>query len=257
MNSRIRLNRIVTPPITLHYSPGYDARAHILGTLVNSAYRWLSAWLEVEMPFTLSILRRENWEVMRRVPYGYPHSNASRMTIFIPARYPPRLVARLQGLVESADPALQAAVRDGFPTLDASIFRFLDMVAVHELGHLFIAALHLELGAKWLTEFVADLFATAFFAETVPTSHSFWLAWARLQTAQSVPHTTLTDYETRHETLDFTNANFYQGQFNLWAHNVWQREGKALAPRLIEEFSHRPDVLKRRLGKVIGETEWL
>lgn len=257
MNSRIRLNRIVNPPLTLHYSPGYDARAHILGTLVNSAYRWLAAWLDVEMPFTLSILRRENWEVMRRVPYGYPHSNASRMTIFIPARYPPRLVARLQTLVESADPALQAVVRHGFPTWDAAIFRFLDMVAVHELGHLFITALQLEFGAKWLHEFVADLFATAYFAEMAPTSLPFWLAWAQIQNSQGVPYTSLADYEQHYEHLDFTNANFYQGQFNLWAYEVWQREGKTLAPRLIAEFSHQPDTLKRRLEKAMGRLEWL
>lgn len=255
MNSPIRLNRIVNPPITLHFSPGYDARAHILGTLVNSAYRWLSGWLGVEMAFTLSILRRENWEVMRRVPYGYPHSNPSRMTIFVPARYPPRLVVRLQSLVESANPELQASVLEGFPTVDASIFRFLDMVAVHELGHLFISALQLDLGTRWLTEFVADLFATAYFAEVSPASLPFWLGWARLQTEQQVLYTSLSDYEA-HENLDFTNANYYQGQFNLWAYEVWLREGKAIAPRLITEFSHRPDVLKQRLGRVIREVGW-
>jgi hypothetical protein len=257
MNSRIRLNRIINPPLTLHFSPGYDARAHIVGSLVNAAYRWLAGWLGVEMPFTLSILRRENWEVMRQVPYGYPHSNPGRMTIFVPARYPPRLVARLAALVESADPALQADVLKEFPTIDASIFRFLDMVAVHELAHLFIASLKLELGAKWLTEFVADLFATAYFAENAPTHLPFWLAWARLQTAQPVLYTSLSDYETLQGKLDFVNANFYQGQFNLWAYEVWQREGKAVAPRLIETFSAQPDVLKRRLEGVIGSVNWL
>lgn len=257
MNSPIRLNRIINPPLTLHYSPGYDARAHILGTLVNSAYRWLSAWLGIEMPFTLSLLRRENWEVMRRVPYGYPHSNASRMTIFIPARYPPRLVARLQAMAEAADPALQAVVREGFPTWDASIFRFLDMVAVHELGHLFISALQLELGAKWLHEFVADLLATAYFTEMAPTTLPFWLGWAQIQTGQPVVYTALADYESQQAPMEFANANFYQGQFNLWAYEVWQREGKAIAPRLIAEFSHRPDMLKERLERVMGKVEWL
>lgn len=257
MNSRIRLNRIINPPLTLHFSPGYDARAHIVGSLVNAAYRWLSEWLNVEMPFTLSILRRENWEVMRQVPYGYPHSNSSRMTIFVPARYPPRLITRLSSLVEAATPDLQADVLKDFPTVDASIFRFLDMVAVHELGHLFITTLQLELGAKWLTEFVADLFATAYFAENTPTYLSFWLAWARLQTAQSVPYTSLADYETLQGKLDFVNANFYQGQFNLWASEVWQREGQSVAPRLIDSFSHQPEVLKRRLEGVIGAVGWL
>src|SRR5688500_15575078 len=106
MNTRIRLNRIEHPPMTLHFSPGYGARAQALASLVAPAYRWLAEWLAVDMPFTLSVLRRHNWEVMRRVPYGYPHSNASRMTIYVPARYPPRLIARLQSMLDAADPKL-------------------------------------------------------------------------------------------------------------------------------------------------------
>jgi hypothetical protein len=257
MNQRIRLHRIENPPLTLHFSPGYDVHARTLGSMVDGAYRWLSEWLGVEMAFTLSVLRRENWELMRRVPYGYPHSNASRMTIYVPARYPPRLMNQLTAMVESAEPALQQPIREGFPTLETAICHFLDLVAVHELGHLFSAALHLELGAGWLAEFVADLFATAYFAEGSPADLPVWLAWAQLQTAQNVPHRTVAEYDAPPKPLEFRNANFYQGQFNLWAYEVWQREGKAIAPRLIREFSHRPDILKERLSRVMGGVTWL
>lgn len=257
MNTRIRLNRIENPPITLHFSPGYDNRAGALGTLISGAYHWMAAWLGVEMRFTLSVLRRHNWEIMRRVPYGYPHSNASRMTIFVPARYPPRLIERLVDLVDRADAAQREPVLEGFATVDASIMRFLDLVAVHELGHLFVASLQLELGAKWLHEFVADLFATAYFADAAPDFLPFWLAWARLQASQKVAHTSLSDYEAHFGKLDFANANYYQGLFNLRAYAVWQSEGKRVASRLIAEFSHQPDVLKQRLEGVIGTVEWL
>jgi hypothetical protein len=257
MNNRIRLNRIEHPPITLHFSPGYDAHAHEVGAIVARAYRWLAEWLGVEMRFTLSVLRRHNWEVMRRVPYGYPHSNASRMTIFVPARYPPRVVARLETLVESADDTLREAVVDGLPSLEAAIVHFLDLVAVHELAHLFIAHLQLELGAKWLHEFVADLFATAYFSDGAPETLPFWLSWARMQAAQTVTQPSLETYEANRDSLDFATSNYFQGKFNLWAYDVWRREGRDVAPRLVAEFSYQPETLKQRLEGVIGPVEWL
>ena len=253
MNTRIRLHRIESPPLTLHFSPGYGSHAQTLANLTTDAYQWLSEWLGVEMTFTLSVLRRESWTLLRRVPYGYPHSNIERMTIFVPARYPPRLFARLRDLWDSAPAELPPPVLAGYPTLDTSITHFLDLVVIHELGHLFIAALQLDLGPQWLTEFVANLFTTAYLADNHLDELAFWLSWARIQQHQSVPFRTLDEYEANHTTLDFANGNYFQGLLNLKAYEVWQREGKGIAERLINQFSHRPDVLRQRLRTVMGD----
>lgn len=253
MNTRIRLHRIESPPLTLHFSPGYGSHAQTLAVLTTDAYRWLSAWLGVEIDFTLSVLRRESWTLLRRVPYGYPHSNIERMTIFVPARYPPRLIGRLRDMWDGAPPDLQATVRDGFSTIDTSIAHFLDLVVIHELAHLFIAALQLDLGAQWLMEFVANLFTTAYLSDNHRNELAFWLSWARIQQNQTVPFHTLSEYEINHTTLDFANANYFQGVLNVRAYEVWNREGRGIAERLVEQFSHRPDILRRRLRTIIGE----
>jgi hypothetical protein len=72
-----------------------------------------------------------------------------------------------------------------------------------------------------------------------------------------VPYTSLADYEANANELDFVNSNYYQGQFNLRAYKIWRREGKAVAQRLMAEFSHQPEVLKQRLEGVIGSVDWL
>lgn len=256
MSARVRLQRIESDPVTLHFSPGYGVRAQQLGTLVTEAHRFLADWLGVEARTTLSILRQESWRHLRRAPYGYPHSSPERATIFAPAHYPPRLVSRLRALYEAAPPALQQRLCAEGKALEAQIRTFYDLVAIHELGHLFIHHLQLALGTRWLTELIANLFATAFFVEARPDLAPCWLVWAAIQAEQAVPHRTLAAYEAHYAVLDFANANFYQGRLNLAAHTLWQRQGRAIAPALVAHFSLQAEAVAARFAQVAPSFAW-
>lgn len=256
MSARVRLHRVQGTPITLHFSPGYQARAQRLGALVEAAHRFLEGWLGVEAHTTLSLLRRESWRHLRRAPYGYPHSNPSRATLYTPAHYPPRLIKQGLALYEAAPLPLQQRVPGVVEQPEAQVAAFYDLVVVHELGHLFIHHLALALGTRWLTELVANLFATAFFLEERPDLADTWLAWAEIQASQTVPFRTLDDYESQYVMLDFGNASYYQGRFNLEAARLWRAQGRALALRLIEHFSQRPDILLQRFQQVAPTFTW-
>ncbi len=256
MTSRVRLQRIEGQPVTLHFSPGYRPRAERLGELVADAHRFLAAWLDVEAQTTLSVLRRENWRHLRRAPYGYPHSIPERGTIFAPAHYPPRLLERARALYHAAPPPMQQALCSDPQALRAQISLFYDLVAIHELGHLFIYHLQLVLGAQWLTELVANLFASAFFLERRPDLAQCWFAWADIQASVEVPHRELDAYEAHYTTLDFTNASYYQGRFNQRARAIWQAEGPAIAPALVAGFSRRSGWLLARFRAVAPGFTW-
>ncbi len=256
MSSRIRLQRLAGDPITLHFSPGYGERAHRLGTLVEAAHRFLSEWLGVEAQTTVSVLRRENWRHLRRAPYGYPHSSPERATIYVPATYPPAWIERARSLLHAAPLALRQRLPEGEEPLDKQIATFYDLVAVHELGHLFIHHLRLALGTQWLTELVANLFATSFFVEARPDLATRWLAWADIQASQQVPHRSLTEYEEHYAALSFANATYYQGRFNQEALRLWQAQGRALGGALVARFSLRPDRVAARFEQVAPGWEW-
>jgi hypothetical protein len=245
MNTRVRLHRIEADPVTLHFSPGYGVRARELGELVREAHEYLAGWLGVQAHTTLSVLRQENWRYLRRAPYGYLHSSPEQSTIFVPARYPPRLVARTRELYEAAPPEL----REGLcaeADLQAQIDVFYRLVVVHELGHLFIHHLQLALGTHWLTELIANYLATSFFVEVRPDLAPCWFGWAAIQASLDVPHRTLEEYEAHFEQLDFANANYYQGRFNQEALRLWEQQGRALIPALAAQFGLRHEAVLAR-----------
>ncbi len=256
MASQIRLQRIEGEPVTLHFSPDYLERARRVGALVVEAHHFLAGWLGVEAHTTVSVLRRENWRHLRRAPYGYPHSNPERSTIFVPATYPPPWRERARALYQAAPPALQQQLPGAEELLDKQIVTLYDLAAVHELGHLFIHHLQLALGTHWLTELVANLLAVAFFVEERPDLAECWLAWAAIQAAQEVPHRSLRAYEENYASLGFVNANFYQGRFNQEAFQLWQRHGRAIAPPLVATFSLRPDAVRARFRGVAADFGW-
>ena len=253
---QIRLHRVQSEPVTLHFSPGYAKRAQTLGKLVREAHFFLAEWLGVQARTTLSLLRRESWRRVRRVPYGYPHSIPDKGTLFAPAHYPPRLVSRQRALFEQASPALQAAICEDRSQIDIAIKHFFDLVAIHELGHLFIHHLQLHLGTRWLTELVANLFATAFFVEVRPDLAATWLAWSELQANLPVLYRSLDAYEAHYASLDFANSNYYQGRFNQKALDLWQQHGRELAPTLIKSFSSHPEAVMTRFSQVAPPFEW-
>ncbi len=257
MNARVRLHRIEADPVTLHFSPGYGQRARELGELVAEAHHFLEAWLGVEAHTTLSVLRQENWRYLRRAPYGYLHSSPEQSTIFAPARYPPRLVERTRALYDAAPPDLQQRLcSSDSADLQAQIDTFYRLVVVHELGHLFIHHLQLALGTHWLTELIANLFATAFFQEARPDLATCWHAWANIQASLNVPHRSLKAYEEHFDRLDFANANFYQGRFNQQALHLWQSEGRDLIPALVAQFSLRHDAVLSRFCHTTPHFHW-
>lgn len=248
MNARVRLHRIEADPVTLHFSPGYGERARDLGALVAEAHRYLEAWLGVQAHTTLSVLRQENWRYLRRAPYGYLHSSPEQSTIFVPARYPPRLVERTRGLYEMASPELRQQLCNE-ADLQAQIDTLYRLVVVHELGHLFIHHLRLALGTHWLTELVANYLATGFFMEARPDLAACWFGWAEIQASLDVPHRSLEAYEAHFDQLTFANASFYQGRWNQEALRLWQAQGRDLLLPLLAQFSlqHEPVLARFRL----------
>ncbi len=252
----IRLHRVQSDPVTLHFSPGYAKRAQTLGKLVSEAHFFLAEWLDVEARTTVSLLRRESWRRVRRAPYGYPHSTPDKSTLFAPAHYPQRLISRQRVLFEQATPVLQQKICEDRHKIDDAIKQFFDLVAIHELGHLFIHHLQLQLGTRWLTELIANLFATAFFVEVRPDLALTWLAWSELQVELDVSYRSLEAYETGYTSLDFANSNYYQGRFNQKALLLWQTHGRELAPILIHSFSSQPDTIMTRFSQVVPTFEW-
>lgn len=247
----VDLKRIDEPPVITFFSPGYESRALRLRALLVEGQGYLTGLLGVNETTYLGVLRHYDWQRLRRVPYGYPHSNPDSQSIYAPARYPPRILAPTRAIVAAAPEALRTALLDGGVALDEQIASFFDLVLVHELAHLFIHRCRLELGTRWLTEFTANYLSYCYLAARQPALARQWMQWAEIQAAiDPVTHRSLTAFDEKVGQIDFTNFNWYQGQFNLKVRTIYAEQGEGFVRALVARFALTPEVVLARVNEM-------
>ncbi|MCZ7569644.1 MAG: hypothetical protein M5U01_13835 [Ardenticatenaceae bacterium] len=251
MLRNLDLPRIDAGRVLVYYSPGREARARRLLTLVQDAQQYLTQLLRVDVRVILAVLDRDDWRRSRRAPYGYPHSNPASRTVFAPAEYPARLYARSRKIFETAPPELRARLIANGETLFRQVATFFDLVLVHEVAHLFIHERRLELGTQWLLEFSANYLTYCYLSDCQPGIRYRWDVWAEMQAAlPDITYRSLEEFEANRGRIDFANFSWYQGQFNLKARQLYEQQGVAFVTRLVEAFALTPDVVLARVDRL-------
>ncbi len=148
-----------TDRITVHYEAGSEAKALRLRALVQDAMQFFADSLGVMPELSLAVLGRSAWErTITWQPYGIPGVAGKPPVAFLPAT-DDNLAANdalglEAGLSDSAR-ALVAAAGHSWP--DASR-RYVDLVGLHELGHVFAGAYGIRTRSKWFNEWLATYF---------------------------------------------------------------------------------------------------
>lgn len=150
-------------PVTV--SDGCEMEARRVLSQVSRAREWASLVLDRDVEFALVVADEHDWASVAAVPIHLPHAATDR--IVVPARPTTAFGESLRTYWPHIDDerrrALTAAYGEALDTTP-----FVELIVVHELGHLFHLQVPFEFDRFWLTEFFANLLMVGYVAEVQP-----------------------------------------------------------------------------------------
>jgi len=226
---------------------GVEERAIGVGRIASQSYDYLAELLGFRPEAQVLVVTEADWSRVTETPiYGLP--NAGNSTLVVAGDEPP-LWASFADMVRPEDRAEFDAVY-GNPDGSFRLAPFMDLVAVHEVGHVFHQGTQ-HFPRLWLQELFANLCLHAWVTERSPGDMATLTTLPRLG-AKSPPaawaHTSRDDFETLYTSVGGPNYVWYQFRLQVEAGALYDRVG-ADAVRLLFEAFHLPDdALARRLA---------
>ena len=163
-------------PFPVLCSAGAEGRAEKVSALLERAHRYLRGVLGFDPVLRLLVLSPDDWAEHAAFPlYGMPHYT-ERDTIIVsagPADFWQGVVRMLDGVLtqdQRAEVETVYGMADGKPDMSA----YADLIAVHELGHLFHEQVPFAFPRLWLMELFANLCVHAYLAEKEPERVPLW-----------------------------------------------------------------------------------
>jgi hypothetical protein len=225
-------------PFPVHASHGTEERARYIGRRVERAHAWLSDCLEFRPRVRLLALAPADWDGLAEMPvFGFPHFIGDDTIVVgsIPAPFFAEIFAFLEpDFSESTRRRLRDVYGDP-PIVDG----FADLLAVHELGHLF----HVQAGfwkpATWIPELFCNVGLEGYVVEVEPSE---------LEVLETLP---LSAREVRAERFTVRdldgmahatgvggplNYAWFELRLHASAKPIWEQGGRSAFRRLYERF---------------------
>jgi len=237
------------PHIPLQASEGAVLRGRAMQHYLLSLREALVGYAPIPA-VQLLVLSESDWKARTQHPYGFPFQRTSLregLYLFLPARYPERLLWRLR---EALLPAIQLV---GKPPGQPS--EFLDLNLGHEFAHAAAVAWRLRTRIRWIDEFLANYLYLLALRQALPELYPLARDWGRLL-AQLTPHEpSLGSYETKRKGL--SDQLWFQGQFTTQAVRLVEENGDALLRGLLQAAPLKKTTVHKLLVSLEpGLREW-
>jgi hypothetical protein len=223
-------------------SPGAEPRARSIARTVDHARGWLSERLGFEPRVRLQVLSRESWPDEAPVPrYGMPHTGHGD-TVFVAAG-PSELFDEVRGLVlaeASAGPRAQLFQVYGDPP---NLSSFVDLLAVHELVHLFHEQVPFAFPRLWLQEVFANLALQGYVVDALPAALRVLETLPRAGREIPPARVPVHELDRMEDALDVggaVNVIWYQLRLLDAAIGLWEAGGRDLLRAMYERFRDAP-----------------
>jgi len=229
-------------------SVGLEARAALIGRISSDAYAYIATLLGFRPAAQVLVLSDADWPSRTDTPvYGLP--NAWNGTLVVAGTEAP-FWEQLTEMVAPADQAELARVygRDGAIRLGP----FFDLVAVHEVAHIFHQGSQ-HFPRLWLQELFANLCLHSWVAERSPEALEILLTLPRLGAtapAEAFAYRTRDDFEQVYSGVGGANYVWFQFRLQLEAAALYDRAGPDALVRLFEAFRLDDAALAQRLEAV-------
>ncbi len=229
LNTPSALNRI-----RVYYSPGSENRALELRAMIEDAMQFYERRLQIKEEINLAVLTPEQWrQVGLQVPYGVPNVSSSPRVIFLPATTDNAATKANLGLKDRLSRATLKKIEASGYTYEEGATKSVDLLGLHELGHVYAAAFGINAANKWLDEFLATYFAYAYLRQRKPKLARLWDGMSKAYVDGIQPkHSALKDFERLYFGVGLDNYGWYQAKFLIKAAQIY--ESKKL--RLLREI---------------------
>lgn len=254
-----------TNKITVYYSQGYKKRALELRSLIEGAMRFYERKLNIKEELSLAVLTQPQWSQVTRIPYGLPWVSESPHVAFLPATADGVVAADALSFKDTVSPATLKKIKASGYSFEQGAQKFVDLIGLHELGHVYTVAYGIRAPNKWLNEFLASYFAYTYLREKHPKLATLFYAMAADLAAESPrqKYTTLEDFERLYAEVGIKNYDWYQGKFFQRVAQVYEAKGLSFLAEVRDAFprekneSPSPDAVLHRLEQIsAGFLEW-
>lgn len=231
-------------------SAGLEERATAIGAIASDSYEYLVGLLGFEPQAQVLVVSEDDWPKATEVPlYGLP--NASNGTLVVAGTEAPLW----SSFVEMAGPDGEAELAAVYGAPDGTIRLgpFMDLIAVHEVAHLFHEGSQ-HFPRLWLQELFANLGLHAWVAERSPDQLTTLLTLPRLgakASPEAFDYHTRDDFERQYIGMGGPNYVWYQFRLQLEAAALYDRAGSAAVRRLFEAFRLDDAALARKLDEEV------
>ena len=220
-------------------SAGLENAAARIGRIATDSYDYLARLLDRRPEAQVLVVSESDWATKTDVPlFGLPNADAG--TLVVPGTEAPWWDEFASMVAESDRAELASVYADSEGRLHFG--PFFDLVAVHEIGHLFHGDVS-PFPRLWLQELFANLCLQAWAAERAPDSLRTLLTLPCLggtAPAELFECRTRTDFETTYAAISGPNYAWYQFRLQMQASDLYERCGSAIVPRLFEAFRMDP-----------------
>ncbi len=223
-------------------SEGLEGAAAAIGRIASDSYEYLAELLDRRPEAQVLVLSEDDWAKKSEVSlYGLPNAGDGTLTV---AGTEAPFWAGLAEMVAAEDrPELDAMYAQGDGELRFG--PFFDLVAVHEVGHLFSQGV-VHFPRLWLSELFANLCLHAWVERRAPGSLPILLTLPRLaagMAAEAWEYRTWDDFERAYSAMPGPNYVWFQFRLQLLAADLHDRGGEATVRRLFDAFRLDDDSL--------------
>jgi hypothetical protein len=256
--------------MNVYYSPGNEDRAKIVAGRCEKAIEYVHGLVGFSPNVKIFILKPEHWKKYATFPlYGMPHCDNDRLIVasddndywrsFIPP------MDQLTG-------DLAEKIKKAYTTSDStlSMMGFFDLLAIHELGHLFHEQAGLTMQRLWIQELFSNLMLHTYIAEKEPENLPALEAFPAMVVASGkneYEFTALDDFEKKYADMNPVNFGWYQCRLHVAAKNIYNVGGESTFIKLWkglkenkEEMSDTQlaEFLNNKVDKEVGKvlTDW-
>ncbi len=227
-----------TDRITVYFDEGYEAKATRLRALVQDAFQFFADSLGVSAELSIAVLGPANWErVITAQPYGIPGVAGSPSVAFLPAT-DDNLAANDAISLEAgiSDSARRLVAAAGRSWEDASR-RYVDLVGLHELGHVLAGTYGISVRSMWFNEWLASYFCYSFLRAARPADARMWEGILQGYTDAVRPeHRTIDAFERLYFGVGALNYVWYQARFQQSIVKVHDAKGVDMLRQLRDAF---------------------
>lgn len=253
MNTAVREGLVeIEAGIPTFATAGLEERAVAIARIATDSYEYICGLLGFRPEVQLLVLSEADWPSRTQTPiYGLP--NASNGTLVV-AGTEAAFWGELAGMVDGDDqPELARIYGDGAAGGEIKLGPFFDLIAVHEVAHVFHEGSQ-HFPRLWLQEFFANLCLHAWVADRLPDALPTLVTLPRLGAkapAETFAYRAREDFERLYTDVGGANYVWYQFRLQLEAAALYDRAGSQVVTRLFEAFRLDDSALARRLDESV------